>query len=62
MRKHLFTLFAALCCTSLMAGDISEFQVITDIDYVGDKHIGHQLDIYFPKADGKAQHPVIIHV
>lgn len=62
MRKHLFTLFAALCCTSLMAGDISEFQVITDIDYVGDGKIGHKLDVYFPKEDGKAKHPVIIHV
>lgn len=62
MRKHLFTLFAALCCTSLMAGDISEFQVITDIDYVGDGKTGHKLDVYFPKEDGKAKHPVIIHV
>ena len=62
MRKHLFTLFAALCCTSLMAGDISEFQVITDIDYVGDGKTGHKLDVYFPKEDGKAKHPVIVHV
>ncbi len=61
MRKHLFTLFAALCCTSLMAGDISEFQVITDIDYVGDNHIGHKFDIYYPNDD-KPTHPVIIHV
>ena len=62
MRK-IFTLFlAALCCTSMMAGDISEFQVTENIDFVGDSHIGHKLDIYFPKADGKAKHPVIIHV
>ena len=62
MRKSIFTLFAALCCTSLMAGDISEFQVITDIDYVGDGKTGHMLDVYFPKEDGKAKHPVIVHV
>lgn len=62
MRK-IFTLFvSALCCVSMIAGDISEFQVTKNIDYVGDGHIGHKLDIYFPKADGKAKHPVVIHI
>ena len=61
--KKIFTLLvAALCCASMMAGDISEFQITTDIDYVGDGKTGHKLDIYFPKEDGKAKHPVIIHI
>lgn len=63
MKQKIFTLFiAAICCASMMAGDISEFQVTENIDYVGDGHTGHKLDIYFPKADGKAKHPVIIHI
>ena len=62
MRK-IFTLFvSALCCVSMIAGDISEYQVTTNVDYVGDGKTGHKLDIYFPKEDGKTKHPVIVHV
>ena len=61
--KKIFTLFVAvLCCANIMAVDISEFQMTADIDYVGDGKVSHKLDIYFPKEDGKAKHPVIIHI
>jgi len=43
-------------------GSIGDYQKKGDIDYVGDNHVGHKLDIYFPKDDGKATHPVIIHI
>ncbi len=62
MRKIFILFFVAICFGSMMAGDISEFQMTADIDYVGDGHTGHKLDIYFPKADGKAKHPVVIHI
>lgn len=42
-------------------GDIGDFTSKKDIDYVGDGHIGHKLDIYFP-ADNKKTHNVVIHI
>jgi acetyl esterase/lipase len=42
-------------------GDLSGYTSKKDIDYVGDGHIGHKLDIYYPN-DGKATHNVIIHI
>lgn len=42
-------------------GNIADFQSKKDIDYVGDNHIGHKLDIYFPKETGK-KHNVVIHI
>jgi acetyl esterase/lipase len=30
-----------------------------DVDYVGDNHIGHKLDIFLPKT-GKASYPVVV--
>ena len=43
-------------------GSIGEYKSKKDLDYVGDNHIGHKLDVYFPKDDGKEKHNVIIHI
>ena len=43
------------------SGSLSSYTSKTDIDYVGDNHVGHKLDIYYPN-DGKATHNVIIHI
>ncbi len=43
------------------SGNIGDYQSKKDIDYVGDNHIGHKLDIYFPK-DNNEKHNVIIHI
>lgn len=43
------------------SGNIGDYKSTKDIDYVGDNHIGHKLDIYFPKDD-KPKHNVIIHI
>lgn len=44
------------------SGSIGNYQKKGDIDYVGDNHVGHKMDVYFPKDDGKATHPVVIHI
>ena len=44
------------------SGNIGDYKSKKDIDYVGDNHIGHKLDVYFPKDDGKEKHNVIIHI
>lgn len=44
------------------SGNIGNYQKKGDIDYVGDNHVGHKMDVYFPKDDGKATHPVLIHI
>jgi Esterase/lipase len=44
------------------SGSIGNYQKKGDIDYVGDNHVGHKMDVYFPKDDGKATHPVLIHI
>ncbi len=44
------------------SGNIGDYQKKADIDYVGDNHIGHKMDVYFPKDDGKSTHPVLIHI
>ncbi|MBQ0157357.1 MAG: carbohydrate-binding protein [Bacteroidales bacterium] len=43
------------------AGSLSSYTNKQNIDYVGDNHVGHKLDIYYPN-DGKATHNVIIHI
>lgn len=43
------------------SGNIASFKSEKDIDYVGDNHIGHKLDIYFPNDD-KETHNVVIHI
>ena len=43
------------------SGSLSSYTSKTNIDYVGDNHVGHKLDIYYPN-DGKATHNVIIHI
>ena len=67
MRK-IFTLVAVvLIYTEVMAqgfggnSSLPDYQSQTNIDYVGDNHIGHKLDIYYPN-DEKATRPVIIHI
>ena len=47
MRKSVF-LLAAMCCASVMAGTISDFEKQSNIDYVGDSKTYHKMDIYFP--------------
>ncbi len=44
------------------SGNIGDYQKKGDIDYVGDNHVGHKMDVYFPKDDGKSTHPVLIHI
>lgn len=44
------------------SGNIGDYQKKADIDYVGDNHVGHKMDVYFPKDDGKSTHPVLIHI
>ena len=44
------------------SGNIGDYQKKADIDYVGDNHVGHKMDVYFPKDDGKSTHPVVIHI
>ena len=41
--------------------NLGAFTSIKDIDYFGDGHIGHKLDIYYPN-DGMPVHNVIIHI
>ena len=60
MRK-LFFIAALFCASSMMAGSISDFQKRADIDYVGDNHTGHKLDVYYPNDD-QTKHPVVIHI
>ena len=43
-------------------GGIGSYKSEKDIDYVGDNHTGHKMDIYFPKDDGNDKHPVLIHI
>ncbi len=43
------------------SGSLSSYTNKQNIDYVGDNHVGHKLDIYYPN-DGKATHNVIIHI
>jgi len=42
-------------------GDLNAYSSKKDIDYVGDNHVGHKLDIYFPN-DAEKKHNVIIHI
>ncbi|MCB9017141.1 MAG: carbohydrate-binding protein [Paludibacteraceae bacterium] len=42
-------------------GGLDGYTSKTDIDYVGDNHIGHKLDIYYPN-DNQSTHNVIIHI
>lgn len=41
--------------------DVHCSEKFADIDYVGDGHVGHQLDIYLPKVE-KDAYPVVIHI
>ncbi len=43
------------------SGSLSGYTNKQNIDYVGDNHVGHKLDIYYPN-DGKETHNVIIHI
>lgn len=43
------------------SGSLSSYSNKQNIDYVGDNHVGHKLDIYYPN-DGKETHNVIIHI
>lgn len=43
------------------SGNIGDYTSKKDIDYVGDGHIGHKMDVYFPK-DNNEKHNVIIHI
>ncbi len=47
---------------STNTGNINDYKSKKDIDYVGDNHIGHKMDLYWPKEDGKDKHPVVIHI
>lgn len=62
MRK-LFLFIAALLTVGAMAQSdpLAAYSSQKNIDYVGDGHIGHKLDIYYPN-DEQAIHPVIIHI
>lgn len=55
------TLFMANAQNSQMPGPIESSKAWIDLDYVGDNHIGHKLDIFLPK-EGKGPFPVIMTV
>ena len=60
--KKSVTLLVALCMVAGMAQSaISDYTSKKDIDYVGDGHTGHKMDIYYPN-DEQTKHPVIIHI
>ena len=60
--KKSVTLLVALCMVAGIAQSaISDYTSKKDIDYVGDGHIGHKMDIYYPN-DEQTKHPVIIHI
>lgn len=68
MKKFFLLITAALMSAGVIAqgdfgnnGNLSEYQSQKDIDYVGDSHIGHKLDIYYPNDD-ETTHPVLIHI
>lgn len=42
-------------------GNIGDYKSEQNIDYVGDGHVGHKLDIRFPN-NSDAKHPVLIHI
>ncbi len=44
------------------AQTIDAYRKVADIDYVGDKHVGHRLDIYYPNGSENQAFPVVIHV
>ena len=41
--------------------DVHCSEKFADLDYVGDGHVGHKLDIYLPKVE-KESYPVVIHI
>ena len=71
--KHLKVLSLLMLCSTVCSAqfggfggeqtgeNLGAFTSIKDIDYVGDGHIGHKLDIYYPN-DGMPVHNVIIHI
>ena len=74
MKKHFITtlLTTVIGCTTIFAqtggdleyggsGALFNYESDADIDYVGDGHVGHRLNIYYPNDD-KATHNVIIHI
>jgi acetyl esterase/lipase len=74
MKKHFITtlLTTVIGCTTIFAqtggdleyggsGALFNYESDADIDYVGDDHVGHRLNIYYPNDD-KATHNVIIHI
>lgn len=74
MKKHVITtlLTTFIGCTTIFAqtggdleyggsGALFNYESDADIDYVGDDHVGHRLNIYYPNDD-KATHNVIIHI
>ncbi len=74
MKKHIITtlLTTFISCATTFAqtngdldyggsGALFNYESDADIDYVGDGHVGHRLNIYYPNDD-KATHNVIIHI
>ena len=61
-KKKLFLFIAAALMSAGMAQSaISDYPVQKNIDYVGDSHTGHKMDIYYPN-DEQTKHPVVIHI
>jgi acetyl esterase/lipase len=67
-KKKSFTLFVALLIAvgamaqkRLGENPLSGYQSQKNINYVGDGHQGHLMDIYYPN-DNSTTHPVIIHI
>lgn len=63
--KYLSLLCCLLCGTGLIAQNRYEKMAVEsskawlDLDYVGDKHIGHRLDIHLP-PEGEGPFPVVV--
>ncbi|KPM46768.1 esterase [Jiulongibacter sediminis] len=57
----LLLLFMAKAQNTPIPGPVESSKAWIDLDYVGDNHIGHKLDIFLPK-EGKGPFPVIVTV
>ena len=61
--KKLFLLIVSVLAMSMYAEKIEDYRKVADIDYVGDNHTGHKMDVYYPLGGGEDQiFPVAIHI
>ena len=61
MKKIFLFIAAAFLSAGMAQSAISDYPSQKNIDYVGDGHTGHKMDIYYPN-DEQTKHPVVIHI